>query len=152
MQYFDLKIPQYSNQAVGTYSIPIAKAMNINNIPQFDGYTFDSKSGKYYKSDINVDPRSNQNEFNGYGFTADQLLKFAPNGSQDNSQYNSKFPSMTNLLPEYTSPEHQYNALSNMMTPNDIMNILTASGKVPAGAGRFANTNFTGLLGGTTSK
>lgn len=142
---FNLNIPQYSSQAVGTYSQPTANPMSINNIPQFDGYTFDKKSGKYYKA---IDP-NNVNDLFGsafgggghqYGFTADQLSKMNKGSGSNN------FAPVD--LPTYTSPEHQYNALANMMTPNDVMAMLTSAGQNSYGAGRFANTAYGGgLLG-----
>ena len=105
---FNLNIPQYSNQAVGTYSN--VQPTSINNIPQFEGYKFDKQSGKYFKdtSDASrVKPMNVLGEMvyggHNYGFTADQLSKMNKgSGSNDN------FAPVN--LPTYASPEHQYNA------------------------------------------
>ena len=140
---FNLNIPQYSNQAVGTYSTMPSNAMSINSIPEFDGYTFDKKSGKYYMTEQSNESNPLQ-ALMGMGrmtgFTADQLSK------QNKKTIGNNFPPVD--LPVYTSPEYQYNALANMMTPNDVMTMMTSAGFNPAGAGRFANTAYGGgLLG-----
>lgn len=127
---FNLNIPQYSNQAVGTYSTMPSNAMSINSIPEFDGYTFNERTGKYYKS--------NQNMFN-RGYSEKELNKMLGTS-------NDQFAALN--VQKYTSPENQYNALANMMTPNDVMTMMTSAGFNPAGAGRFANTAYGGgLLG-----
>jgi len=135
---FNLNIPEYSNQAVGIYSPMPANAMSITNIPSFDGYTFDEKSGKYYKSTQGNAAQNTMGRLFGRGFTAEQL-------SKKNNSNNQFAP---NNIQTYTSPEHQYNALANMMTPNDVMTMMTSAGYNPSGAGRFANTAYGGgLLG-----
>lgn len=137
---FNLNIPEYSSTPMGTYTNAPTNPMSITSIPQFDGYTFDQQSGRYYQSKGNQD--NFLNKLFGRDLTAEQLNKM-----QGNKDTNQQFEPMSNL-PMYNALPHQYNALSNMLTPNDVMTMMTSAGYNPSGAGRFANTAYSGgLLG-----